>query len=229
VAEPAPFLRTLKKPWQWLVVLMIGAILVGVALGPTGGGMPRSYARGCHSIRQTRLIYQMLVDYETEHGAFPAGRTSTEIFQALVNANNLASSGKTFEDLAGPMEQDEKVHDTAIFYVDLPGKVLATSPKLNSENVCFDLTAPMSSTPVTGLPVVFVTGYKVNYIANGAATPIDTAKIAPWSGVTYSDSSSFAMWEPSWGPSPNPVHPCPTLHPTTPSQILFLLDLIPRA
>jgi hypothetical protein len=60
--------------------------------------------------------------------------------------------------------------NSSIFYVPMQGKIppVAGQP-LKPENVCFDVTSPMDQSSPDALPVVFLTGYKVNYVPGGAA------------------------------------------------------------
>jgi hypothetical protein len=68
---------------------------------------------------------------------------------------------------------DEKyVSDPSIFYVDMPGKVPPTSSKLKPENVSWDVTIPLDSKSSQEVPVVFMTGYRINYVSGGGITPL---------------------------------------------------------
>jgi hypothetical protein len=53
------------------------------------------------------------------------------------------------------------------------------------ENVCFDLTAGVDSSSSDTLPLVFVTGYKVRYVAGASAVPL---KLQPL----------YASWQQEW-------------------------------
>ena len=43
---------------------------------------------------------------------------------------------------------------------------------LRPEKIIWDMTSPVDASAPGGLPVVFLTGYKVNYIPGGAAVPL---------------------------------------------------------
>ena len=45
-----------------------------------------------------------------------------------------------------------------------------TGQQLKPENVCFDVTTSVDGSAPDGLPLVFSTGYKMNYMPGGAAT-----------------------------------------------------------
>jgi hypothetical protein len=61
----------------------------------------------------------------------------------------------------------------------MPGKVRPESDQLKPENVCWDVTCCLDSTAPDGLPVVFVTGYKVTYQAGAPAVPQTVPRIPP--------------------------------------------------
>ncbi len=90
---------------------------------------------------------------------YPDGKSSTEVFQQLVDGGY--------------------VTDPSIFYFPAPGKVKAEpgQKKLRPENVCWDVTGGLSSTDPGELPVLFLTGYRVSYTPGGAAIPIAKARV----------------------------------------------------
>ena len=84
---------------------------------------------------------------------YPDGSSSTEAFQKLLDGGYIT--------------------DPNILYIPMPGKVPPKpGQKLKSENVSWDLTAPVNSSQASQLPLLFMTGYKVNYIPGGSATPL---------------------------------------------------------
>jgi len=90
--------------------------------------------------------------YAMDHnGRFPEGKTSTEVFQKLLDGNYIS--------------------DPSVLYVDLPGKVKATTKTLQPENVCWDVTCCVDRNSSDLLPIVFLTGYQVNYIAGTKVIP----------------------------------------------------------
>jgi hypothetical protein len=187
----------LKSPWQWLFVLVFVGLLVVGALVPPGGGMPPSYGLGSRAMEQSRAIYALLMAYADNHrGAFPTGRSSTEIFQKLVEENHFIASGMSRDELyrqAG--YEDSNIHDTAIFYLKVPGKSLATSTVLKPENVCFDVTIPLGREELGACPMVFLTGYRVQYVPNGKAVCPDASQVPSWSGISYSNQVSISVWD----------------------------------
>jgi hypothetical protein len=101
-------------------------------------------------LHTARTIALCLFQYVQDHnGKYPVGRSSTDIFQQLI--------------------YQHYVSDPGIFYFAMPGKTRATTNKLKPENVCYDVTnAVVPDDPVT-LPIVFSTGYKIDYIKGGKA------------------------------------------------------------
>ncbi len=89
---------------------------------------------------------------EDHHGKFPAGNSSTEIFQQLLDGGY--------------------VRHAEIYYLDLKGKLKPHGSKLQPENVGWDVTDSIVANDPDGLPLVFTTGYKINYAAGGKAHPL---------------------------------------------------------
>jgi hypothetical protein len=128
-------------------------------------------------MQQARAIHELIVAYtDAHHGAFPTGSSSTEIFQKLVDENHM------------------QVRDTALFYIDMPGKVLATSTVLKAENVCFDVTLPLDGNLPDDLPVVFTTGYKIDYSPGKAAIPIVRSNLPNYAGVFCAGGNAYGIW-----------------------------------
>ena len=100
-----------------------------------------------------REISQALNRYESDHGHFPAGRSSTEIFQELL---------------------DQKyVTDPGLFFVPYRGKVQASrGQRLKPENVSWDITSGVMPGDAASLPVLFVTGFKVTYAPGAPAVAL---------------------------------------------------------
>ena len=86
------------------------------------------------------MMFQYSLDND---GKYPHGQSSTEVFQQLIDQSYVA--------------------DPSVFYFPMPGKTKPTSNKLKPENVCSDVTDGAQSGDPDNLPVVFTTGYKINY------------------------------------------------------------------
>jgi hypothetical protein len=68
-----------------------------------------------------------------------------------------------------------RLNAPTIFYIPLPGKIKPIAgQKLKPENVCWDITAGIESNDSDSLPVLFMTGYRVNYISSGHAALLGT-------------------------------------------------------
>jgi hypothetical protein len=155
-----------------LFVLLIGPcmVCVGVALGPITNGIKK--AKESVAIQQARQIDLMLYAYSVDHfGAYPDGKTSTEVFQKLLDGKYAS--------------------DPAVFYVAMPGKIKPTSSSLTPDNVSFDVTSGIGSDSSDGVPVVFLTGYTMSYTSGGSATRIPGQETAfPGIAIAYKNNSA---------------------------------------
>jgi hypothetical protein len=144
--------RSVSDSWRLLRPLVIGLVAfflffwgLGVRLGPAGHPTP--------GMSQAAAIGAAMEQYaETHDGKYPQGKSSTEIFQTLL---------------------DEYKYDPETFYLPLPGKVQPVpGEKLKPENVSFDVTAGADPNSPDWLPLVFTTGFKVTYAPGGSAIPL---------------------------------------------------------
>jgi hypothetical protein len=122
-------------------------------------------------MQQAHQIAVAMVAYAADNNqTYPDGKSSTEVFQKLMDGGY--------------------VTDPATFYIAMPGKTPVTGgQKLKPENVCFDVTSGIDSDASDGIPVVFMTGYKITYTADAAAVPL--AKPAPpGTVVAYKDNAA---------------------------------------
>lgn len=132
-----------------LVVLFFGfPLLLGPIQAPNPPGLTHA-----NSIALSMEVYSR--DHE---GKYPDGKSSTEVFQKLLD--------------------EGYVKDPSLFYIAMEGKTkpLPGQP-LKPENVGWDVTTPIDThmpSPGIGspLPVVFSTGYKVSYLPGAAAVPL---------------------------------------------------------
>ena len=94
-----------------------------------------------------------LLAYAQKHGgAFPAGNSSTEIFQKLIDDHDLKAN---------------------YVYFDLPGKTQYLEGALNPNNVCYDFTQGTDSTSPDWVPIVLPTGFQIDY-ASGEAKVLES-------------------------------------------------------
>lgn len=141
---------SLKSPFQWIGVSLITLFFLPVFLAPRlGHGVTPT-------MQNARAISLLLAQYATDHhGAYPPGKSSTEVFQKLLDENYLNDPSVFFD-------KDFKI----------PGKIKATSHTLKPENVCWDITIPITEHSPDSLPIVFSTGYKIDYVPGGNAIPL---------------------------------------------------------
>lgn len=150
-------------------------LVFGVALGPIGPGIQQ--ARQSAAMQTCRTIAIAMFQYSNDNdGRYPDGKRSTEVFQKLVDGNY--------------------VTDPALFFVPLPGKVKATSNKLKPENVAYDVTSGVDGNSPDGVPVVFLTGFHIDYRAGGSAVSL----VKPFPQT----ASSISSWLP-WGGAESPT------------------------
>jgi hypothetical protein len=146
----------------WVVGIFLALFLcAGVLMGPIKRGAPPAEFRW---VDQAEAIARALTDgpappyawYAIDGAQFANGRSSTEVFQKLLDGGY--------------------VSDPNLFYLNLPGK---TPPikgqRLKPENVGFDLTAGItrSTAPWNLVPLVFQTGFRVKYEAGSSAVPLE--------------------------------------------------------
>ncbi len=93
--------------------------------------------------------------YANDHGGlYPDGKSSTEVFQQLMDGGYISDPG--------------------FFYVEMDGKTKAAPDQkiLKPENVCWDVTGGASNSDPGELPLLFLTGYRFTYAAGGGFTPL---------------------------------------------------------
>ena len=138
---------------------------------------------------QTGYLADVLNRYATDHGGvYPDGKTSTEVFQKLI---------------------DEKyIFDPTVFYFPMKGKTKPTTSQLTADNVCFDLTGGATTKSSKFLPIIFTTGYNITYAA-GKAADGDTVGNDDSKGiaVTYLSGSSAFQARAGQGSAPNFIDP----------------------
>ncbi len=119
-------------------------------------------------VQQAHTIALAMFQYSLDHdGSYPTGSSSTEALQQLIDGRYIT--------------------DPSIFYIPLRGKIEATAGPLKSENVCWDVTDPVTMTSPDKLPLVFPTGFKVRYVPGGSAVPL----LKPYPGYTESQPRTW--------------------------------------
>ena len=156
-------------------------IFFSVALGPVSSG-PGVPGIASEAMSKSRRITEALQHYaETHDGHYPAGNSSTEIFQVLLDSHEIAYP--------------------ELFWAEgVPGKQRPKSSGLTPENVCFDVTVPLEAGSSSDLPLVFLTGYRVNYVSTGKAIPLPSSRDHTWMVVGYQNRSACVVWRRSSNP-----------------------------
>jgi hypothetical protein len=140
-------LRPILETFRFAASGLLFACVWAVALSPL---LPGS-ARGDNTAMETtRQIALAMAQYAQDHGGkYPGGASSTEVFQKLLDG--------------------KYVTDPATFYLIMPGKTQPTGTRLLPQNVCYDVTSGVDANSPESLPVVFVTGFRVEYQPDGSA------------------------------------------------------------
>jgi hypothetical protein len=104
-------------------------------------------------MQESRILALIMFQYAQDHdGQYPDGASSTEVFQKLIDG--------------------KYVTDPSVFYRHMPGKASPESLRLKPENVSWDVSMPLDKNSSDALPVVFCTGYRVEYKPGGRAIPL---------------------------------------------------------
>jgi hypothetical protein len=142
-----------------IIILFAISVIAGVLLPPSEPNLFRAIPSA--AMETSRTLGLCLNQYAADHnGHYPEGKSSTEVFQQLIDGKYIT--------------------DPEIFYfsyLPITGKVRPESDQLKPENVSWDVTCCIDSTAPNGLPVVFVTGYKVTYQAGTPAVPRTAPRI----------------------------------------------------
>lgn len=140
-------------------------------------------------VQTERVLVLAMFQYANDNdGKYPDGKSSTEVFQKLLDGGY--------------------VTDPALFYVPMKGKKKgAAGQKLKPENVSWDVTGGVDAFSSDQIPIVFLTGYKVSYVPGGGAVPLSkpfprfglenpdpnfTERLFGWT-IHYSDSGGIAV------------------------------------
>jgi hypothetical protein len=161
------FLDSLKQLSQWIWSALIFAILGAITLGAGFGHGGQRLVPLNSAMQRSREIGLALSAYARDNAyVYPTGASSTEIFQKLLDGHY--------------------VSDPTLFFdprLKIPGKIPATSNKLKSENVCWDVTVPLDPTSSDEVPIVFETGFRIEYKAGGRAVPLSAVFAAQSFGI----------------------------------------------
>jgi hypothetical protein len=128
-----------------LVILILLWIILFSGQGRGGCRVPESAA-----MQATRTVALAMFQYSVDHKAYLDGKSSTEVFQKLLDGKYIS--------------------DPAIFYFPMPGKTKAPpGSRLQPKNVSYDVTSGIQINSPDSLPIVFLTGFQIDYRRGGAA------------------------------------------------------------
>jgi hypothetical protein len=142
-----------RRVFWGIILIGIGLILFAISYNPNPNLGGIEHAWGSAAMQQSHAIDLAMFSYANDNNQkYPDGKSSTEVFQKLMDGGYIT--------------------DASIFYLPLTGKAKWTGHKLKPENVGFDVTSGLEGTSPNQLPVVYMTGFKVSYTPGGAAVPI---------------------------------------------------------
>lgn len=147
--------RQSRQAWLLLGVFSAVMILAGIyVVSP----WHHRYFVPTHGFWKYREIVLAMNAYARDHqGAYPAGKSSTEIFQQLLDG--------------------QYVRDPSLFYIPCDGKTPPLPGRaLQPANVSWDVTSGLDAASSDLLPLVFSTGFKVAYVPGGAAVALAKAR-----------------------------------------------------
>jgi len=175
MAEASKFAKSLRSPVQWIVVglILFFPLFIITMLSPERNiVVPKMNVAMMNARSIGVLLFEHTIDHNNQ---YPLGKNSTEIFQKLL---------------------DEKyVTDPTVFYFPMPGKTKPTSNILKPENVSWDVTVPLDASSPDQIPLVFLTGWRVNYAPGGSAVPIPGASRAINEGLAVCYKSNSAVFK----------------------------------
>jgi type II secretory pathway pseudopilin PulG len=151
-----------------MAVLILILFLIGILIPPRPGGI--RYVGQSAAMQTTRALALAMFEYANDNNEqYPDGASSTEVFQKLMDGNYIS--------------------DPSIFFVALPGKVRAESgAKLKPENVAYDVTSGVDAHSPDDLPLVFLTGFRIDYHAGASAVSL----VKPFPSTAVSLTSWFS-------------------------------------
>jgi len=172
MAEGSKFAQSLRNYWQWIGTILILSVLAVILMPVAITDRPRLHESSMLQI--VHVVSLLMFSYANDHdGKYPIGKSSTEVFQKLID--------------------EQYVNDPTIFYFEMQGKSKPTSNKLKPENVSYDITVPVDNSDSDDLPIVFLTGYKIQYIPNGRAMPLK-ASAAKFYGLAVAYKNNTARF-----------------------------------
>ena len=144
--------RGLLALFRTFYIALFLFILVGF-FAPRTGTLKSAQTASC--MCTLNLLMTALKQYALDHdGHYPTGKSSTEVFQKLLDENYVSDPGLFLGGFPRPMK--------------IRGKQL----KLEPEDVGFDLTVPLDIHSPDDVPVIFLTGYRITYAPHADAIPV---------------------------------------------------------
>jgi hypothetical protein len=152
-----------------IAAIIAGAIFVlalpccaGIALGPITNGIEK--AKENMAMQKERMIAMAMFAFANNHNGNYPDADETSAGQSLLTIGGGTPAGaSTSTEVFQKLIDGKYVSDPALFYVAMPGKVSPVGNQLTADNVCFDVTAGLTSSAPSGVPIVFTTGFTLSY------------------------------------------------------------------
>jgi hypothetical protein len=184
VPPPPPALPAGKGMSGWLIALIVCAGLTvlclpcccGVALGPITNGIKK--AKENMALQQAHAIGLAMMAYANDHnGNYPDASEAPAPGSVVTISNGVVGATRSTE-VFQVLLDGKYITDPALFYFAMPGKVRPVGDRLSASNVCFDVTAGLTASSGSGVPLVYPTGYTVIFgqnltVTRGALAPFD--------------------------------------------------------
>ena len=156
--ESSPPLRKSDDGLTLSILIAIGLVVIAVMYLPSFF-RPRYSHHSSRGLQSMRAVELAMFSYANDNSnAYPTGKSSTEVFQKLIDGGYIT--------------------DPAIFYIPMAGKTKAvTGAKLKPENVCWDVTQDVTDKDPDTVPIIFATGYRMTYAPGGNAVPLKPSAI----------------------------------------------------
>jgi len=204
---PAPVQKGMSG---WVIALIVGACLLvfclpcccGVALGPITNGIKK--AKEAAALQESHAIGFAMFAYANDHNGHYPDAGEAPASGSVLTLGNVSSGATTSTEVFQKLLDEKYVTDPAIFYFTMPGKTRPVAGiRLTADNVCFDVTAGLTTSSPSGIPLVYPTGYTLDFghqisVTRDGTLPFDgfiafhTGGMAKYTKVPLGDSTTIA-------------------------------------
>ena len=221
---PLPPAAARKGLSGWVIALIvIGGLMVlsvpcccGIALGPITNGIKK--AKENMALQQARAIGLAMTAYANDHNGNYPDASDAPAAGAVIAVGSSTPGATTSTEVFQKLLDGKYVADPAIFYFAMPGKTRPVGDRLSADNVCFDVTAGLRTSSPDGIPLVYPTGFTVNFgqnisVTRGVGAPYDgfiafyTGGVARYQKVIPGEAASLGPLDSSLAASLRQLQP----------------------